>query len=67
MPWGLPGGPVAKNRPRNAGDVGSKIPHAAEQLNQHTVATDLVHSGARWVQQNIPHDNKWQLRPEAAK
>ena len=36
---GLPGGPVVKNPPCNAGDSGSipgggtKIPHAAEQLS----------------------------------
>ena len=37
--WDFPGGPVVKNPPSNAGDVGSipgrrtKIPHAAEQLS----------------------------------
>ena len=37
--WDYPGGPVIKNSPCNAGDVGStldqgtKIPHAVEQLN----------------------------------
>jgi len=38
----FPGGPVVKNSPCNAGDVGSisgwdtKIPHVMGQLNQHT-------------------------------
>ena len=38
---GLPSGPVAKNWPSNAGDVGlipgwgTKIPHAVEQPNLH--------------------------------
>ena len=37
--WGLPGDPVIKNHPANAGETGSspgrgtKIPHAAEQLS----------------------------------
>ena len=37
--WDFPGGPVVKNPPSNAGGVGSilgqgtKIPHAAGQLN----------------------------------
>ena len=37
----LPGGPVIKNPPRNAGDLssipvwGTKIPHAVEQLSLH--------------------------------
>ena len=37
--WDFPGGPVVKNPPSNAGDVGSipgwgtKIPHAAGQLS----------------------------------
>ena len=38
----FPGGPVVKNLPSNAGDVGSipgrgtKIPHAVGQLSSHT-------------------------------
>ena len=37
--WDFPGGPVVKNLPSNAGDVGAiprretKIPHAVGQLN----------------------------------
>ena len=37
--WDVPGSPVVKNRPCNAGDVGSipgqgaRIPHAVEQLS----------------------------------
>ena len=39
----FPGGPVVKNPPSNAGDVGlipgweTKIPHAAGQLSLHTL------------------------------
>ena len=42
----FPGGPVVKNLPSNAGDVGSisgqetKIPHAAEQLSLHAATTE---------------------------
>ena len=45
-PWGFPGGPVVKNRPANAGDVGSipglgaKISHTLENLSQFTTATE---------------------------
>ena len=46
--WDFPGGPVVKNPPYNAGDVGSipgqrtKIPHAAGQLSLHTTTTELA-------------------------
>ena len=49
MKRGLPGGPVVKNWPCNAGDRGSrsvletKIPHTAEQLSQGDTAGELVH------------------------
>ena len=42
----LPGGPVVKNLPCSSGGVGlipgqgTKIPHAAEQLNQWTTTTE---------------------------
>ena len=42
----LPGGPVVKNLPANAGDVdlipdpGSTIPHAAGQLGSHAATTE---------------------------
>ena len=42
----FPGGPVFKNLPSNAGDVGSipgqgtKIPHATGQLNPSTTTTE---------------------------
>ena len=42
----FPGGPVVKNTPSNAGDVGSipgwgtKIPHAAGQLSPRTAMKD---------------------------
>ena len=49
MIWGLPGDPVVKNPPSNAGDVGSipgrgtKIPHAVGQLSSRTAATEPTH------------------------
>ena len=48
-----PGGPVVKNPPSNAGDVGSipdwgtKIPHATGQLSPHTATTESVCSRAQ--------------------
>ena len=42
----FPGGPVVKNLPSNAGDVGSipsrgtKIPHAVGQLSPHTATRE---------------------------
>ena len=42
----FPGGPVVKNLPCNAGEIGSipgrgnKTPHAAEQLSLHTATTE---------------------------
>ena len=48
----FPGGPVVKNPPSNAGDVGSipgggtKIPHAVEQLNPCATTTEPTCSGA---------------------
>ena len=48
----FPGGPVVKNLPSNAGDVGSipgwgtKIPHAAGQLIPRVTTTETAHSGA---------------------
>ena len=42
----FPGGPVVKNPPSNAGDMGSipgqgtKIPHAMGQLSPHTATTE---------------------------
>ena len=44
----FPGGPVVKNLPSSAGDVGSipgrgtKIPHAAGQLSLRAITTDLA-------------------------
>ena len=57
----FPSGPVVKNLPPNAREVGSiraweKIPHATEQLNPHF--------GAHVLQQRPPI---LQLRPQAAK
>ena len=45
---GFPGGPVVKNLPSNAGDMGSipgqgtKIPHAAGQLSPCATTTEPV-------------------------
>ena len=47
-PGNFPGGPVVKNPPYNAGDVGSipgqgtKIPHAMGQLSPRTTTTELA-------------------------
>ena len=44
----FPGGPVVKNPPSNAGDMGlipgqgTKIPHAVGQLSPLTTTTELV-------------------------
>ena len=53
MPSGdFPGGPVVKNPPSNAGDVGSipgrgtKIPRAMEQLSLNAAATESACSEA---------------------
>jgi len=49
MPWDFPGGPVVKNPPCNAGDMGlipgwgTKIPHAAGQLNLSTATAKPAH------------------------
>ena len=46
--WDFPGGPVVKNLPSNAEDVGSipgrgtKIPHAVGQLSLHATTTELT-------------------------
>ena len=45
----LPGGPVVKNPPSDAGDAGlipgqaPKVPHAVGQLNPHNAAIELEH------------------------
>ena len=45
----FPSGPVVKNPPCNAEEVGSipaqgtKIPHAVEQLSQHTAISEAWH------------------------
>ena len=49
----FPGGPVIKNLPSNAGDVGlipgfgTKIPHAAKQLSPGTATTEPKHHNER--------------------
>ena len=46
--WDFPGGPVVKNLPSNAGDVGSipgqvtKIPHAMGPPSPRATTTELV-------------------------
>ena len=48
-----PGGPVVKNPPCNAGDLGSirgwgtKIPHATEQLSLHVATRESTHHNER--------------------
>ena len=52
----FPGGPVVKNPPSNAGDVGlipgggTKIPHAAGQLSPQATITEPSRSGAHGPQ-----------------
>ena len=47
-PWDFPGGPVVKNPPSNAGDLGlipglgTKIPHASGQLSSRATTTELA-------------------------
>ena len=54
-------GPVVKNSPPNAWDVGwipgqgTKIPHAAEQLSLYTTTTEPMNSGAHAPQL----DSRW--------
>ena len=46
--WDFPGGPVVKNLPYNAGDMGSipgqgtKIPHVVGQLSPRTTTIELA-------------------------
>ena len=48
--WDYPGGPVVKNPPSNAGDVGSipgqgtKIPHATGQVSPRALTTEPLRS-----------------------
>ena len=52
-PRDFPGGPVIKNPPSNAGDMGSipgrgtKIPHAAGQLSLRATTTELAYLSER--------------------
>ena len=62
--WDFPGGPVVKNLPSSAGDVGlipgqgTKIPHAMGQLSPHAASTEPVRHNER--------SHMLQLRPDAA-
>ena len=53
MAWDFPGGPVVKNLPCNARDVGlipgwgTKIPYAVEQLSPCTATTECMCSRAQ--------------------
>ena len=62
----FPGGPVVNNLSCNAGDMGwipvwgTRTPHTMEQLNLHTMNTELplkpMHSGAHDPQLLSSHD-----------
>ena len=58
--WDFPGGPLVKNPPANAGDLGSighwswKSPHAAEQLSPGATTTEACMPGAHALQQEKP-------------
>ena len=60
--WDFPGGPVVKNPPSSAGDLGSipgqgtKIPHAMGQRGLHTATTEPTYSGTHAPQlDRSPH------------
>ena len=58
--WDFPGGPVVKNPPCNAGNLGlvhgwgPKIPQASRQQSPSTTATEPTCSGARVPQPDTP-------------
>ena len=67
-------GPVVKNLPFNAGDVGfipgqrTKIPHVEGQLNPFATTTESSHSRAHAPQQERPaHHNKDSILPKKAR
>ena len=55
--WDFPGGPVVKNLPPNAGDMGlipgqeTNIPHAVGQVSPHATTAGPMYSGAHAPQQ----------------
>ena len=77
----FPDGPVVKNPPSNAGDVGSipgqgtKIPHASGQLSPRATTREPVRPGARMPQlersscaaTKSPHHNKDPVQPKLKK
>ena len=75
----FPSGPVVKNPPSNAGDVGSipgggaKIPHAVGQLSPHSATTEPACSWspcATTREKPVRHNERSclpQLRPDAFK
>ena len=72
VPGDFPGGPVVKNLPCSAGDIGSipawetRIPHAVEQLSLHTATREFsCCNGRSLMMQQKPH--VLQLRPNAGK
>ena len=62
----FPGGPVVKNPPSNARDMGlipgqgTKIPYASEQLSPHTTTRESTCSNYRILQNLEP----WNTAPE---
>ena len=70
--WDFPGGPVVKNPPCNARDMGSipgqrtKIPHAAEQLSLSATTTEHV-SHNYWVHVPQQRSHVPQPRPNSTK
>ena len=68
----FPGGPVVKNLSCNAGDMGwipgwgTRTPHTMEQLNLHTINTELplkpMHSGAQDPQLLSPYATTTEVR-----
>ena len=69
--WDSPGGPVVKNPPSNARDVGlipgqgTKTPRATEQLSLHTTGTKPTRSGACAPQRKILYDTTKTLHAAA--
>ena len=71
--WDFPGGPVVKNQPSNAGDMGSipgrgiKIPHATGQLSLWATTTKPTCHNQREAGTLQQRGHAPQLRPDAAK
>ena len=69
----FPGGPVVKNPPCNARDMGSipgqeaEIPHASEQLRSHAATIEPRYYKLRESMHRSERLHMMQLRPSAAK